>query len=311
MTTLQYNTPVNQTNDADFRAWGALYSTALATVGLIQTADTGQIDWVTVLRPAINTAAGYEIYEFADALQASAPVFIKFEFGSGTSQLRAMVWITVGTGSDGAGNITGVYINRRTCNSSDNSPGGTPPAFFCHTDGFFGAAWGSFLSAGNPKLMHLMILQRTVDANGNLTAVGLDVITRNDNSADTHFQVAARFSPIAANDIGGAATYINAIAPGDLNASSYNRNDSGGLLPDTYYQVFTAWSILQPLTLPLFGCLFCYGGDLIFNTATTIGTTYQIKIGNFPLRTFMNVGDGHGTVTATTSSDQLTLMLWE
>ncbi len=309
MTTFNYNTPVAHANDADFRAWGVLYSAALAACGLVQTADTGQIDWVTVTRPGTNTAAGYQIWRFNDTLQGAAPVYIKFEFGTGASATRPMVWITLGTGSDGAGNITGGYIARRTCNSSDNLTG-TPPAFFCHTEGFLGIGWASFLSAGNPKLGQLILLHRTVTAAGVVTADGLDCITRNDNSANPHYQVAARFSPVVVPNIGGLETYINAIAPGNLGVSSYDRSDNGSLLPDTYYQVFPAWSILQPLTVPLFGMVVAYGGDAIFNTGT-IGSTFQIQIGDFPVRTFINAGDGHGTVTATTSDAQQTFFLWE
>jgi hypothetical protein len=39
----------------------------IAAMGLVQTSDTGQINWVTVARPALNTIAGYEIWRFNDA----------------------------------------------------------------------------------------------------------------------------------------------------------------------------------------------------------------------------------------------------
>jgi hypothetical protein len=99
-------------NDAGFRAWGSAVSAALAALGFVQTADTGQINWTTVTRPlAINTAQGYEVWRFADTLQATAPIFVKLEYGSGVSAIVTPgLWVTVGTGSNGAGTITGSDI---------------------------------------------------------------------------------------------------------------------------------------------------------------------------------------------------------
>ena len=103
--------PANWTNassDANFRAWGDYVSTQLAAMGLVQTADTGQIDWATVTNPgAINTYSGYEIWRFADSLQATAPVYIKIQYGEGSAVDGPGMRFQFGTGSDGAGNLTG------------------------------------------------------------------------------------------------------------------------------------------------------------------------------------------------------------
>lgn len=106
---------------ANFRAWGSNVAAMLAAVGLIQTTDTGQINWTTV---AVSTGSsgefiqGYEIYRFADTLQATRPVFIKVEYGStngggATVQGAPCIYVTVGTTTDGAG-ILGGTISART-----------------------------------------------------------------------------------------------------------------------------------------------------------------------------------------------------
>lgn len=106
-------TPTNST-DANFRAWGLAISTKLAEFGLVQTADTGQIDWTTVLAPtATNTVMGYEIWRFDDALQATVPVFLKLEYGSGSSTNNPSIHVTIGSGSDGAGTLSGITTVRR------------------------------------------------------------------------------------------------------------------------------------------------------------------------------------------------------
>jgi hypothetical protein len=104
------NTTINPStcmaNDAAFRAWGSILSAAIATAGWVQTADTGQINWSTVVRSAGGTAAGYEIWRLNDSLQSTAPIYIKVEYGTGPTTAYPGLWITAGTGSDGAGALT-------------------------------------------------------------------------------------------------------------------------------------------------------------------------------------------------------------
>lgn len=104
---LFYAIAVNS-SDANFRLWGKGASDAMTAVGFTKTADTGQIDWATVTAPAsANTYAGYEIRAFSDDLQATNPIVVKIEYGCGTSTSYCAMRITVGRGSDGAGNLVG------------------------------------------------------------------------------------------------------------------------------------------------------------------------------------------------------------
>ena len=104
--------PSNST-DALFRDWGSKISTALSAIGLVRTADTGQIDWATVLTPsATNQSRGYEIYRFNDALQGTYPIFVKVEYGSATNILWPCTWWTVGSATDGAGTLSNLLHTR-------------------------------------------------------------------------------------------------------------------------------------------------------------------------------------------------------
>lgn len=115
MTAITANAATNMANDAGFRAWGQVWSTNLAALGWVKTADTGQIDWGTVTKPTVaNTVAGFEIWRMNDTLQASAPIFLKIEYGTGTSATTSSLWITVGFATDGAGNIIGTNQSTRT-----------------------------------------------------------------------------------------------------------------------------------------------------------------------------------------------------
>lgn len=99
--------------DAEFREWAQAVHDAIAATGLVQTSDTGQINLTTVAKPgAANTAAGYEIWRFDDALQATRPVFFKFEYGTAAAATRPGMWFTIGTATNGAGTLSGNTFTR-------------------------------------------------------------------------------------------------------------------------------------------------------------------------------------------------------
>lgn len=125
-------------NDANFRAWGLDLSAAFAEVGLVQTADTGQIDWATVTRPAVNTSAGYEIWRYTDS-----SIFIKIFYGTGNGAATPRLQISVGTGSDGAGTLTGVVYPANTVSNTSGALSGSNPrqSFLVYKDGFLGFWW--------------------------------------------------------------------------------------------------------------------------------------------------------------------------
>src|SRR3954454_8298219 len=130
MATDQRTLPGDFTSDAVFRSWGSGVSAQLAAIGLVRTADTGQIDWTTVAKPASGVFGGYEIWRFDDALQATAPVFIKVEYGiSNTTTL--MLGLTVGTGTNGAGTLTGQVSSKSNVAPQTTSAAGVLLPSFC------------------------------------------------------------------------------------------------------------------------------------------------------------------------------------
>lgn len=102
-----YDTIIKHTTDAEFRAWGLAIKTALAAVGLTQTADSGQIDWASVTIPGSTTKAGYEIWRFNDAAQGAAPIFLKLKYGTASATDAPALSVQVGISSDGSGNLNG------------------------------------------------------------------------------------------------------------------------------------------------------------------------------------------------------------
>jgi hypothetical protein len=181
VTTKAWFFPIAHANDANFRAWGSDLSAAFAEVGLVKTADTGQIDWVTVTRPGTNTAAGYEIWRYTDS-----SVFLKIEYGTGGGVAAPGMWFTVGTGSNGSGTLTGTVSNRRAIHSTStvlSSPGTSRQSFLVYKDGFFGF-FGYRFADGSGEARFLAAVARTTNAAGVPDARGATVYFNN-NSGGT------------------------------------------------------------------------------------------------------------------------------
>lgn len=177
MATRITSSPFAHTDTATFVAWGKNISDSLAAVGLTKTADTGQIDWSTAVynSTSTNTVVGYEIWRFNDALQATAPIFLKIEYGNGSAITRPAVFVTVGTGSNGAGTLTGVQTSRRSCiNVLGTGNTSNFPSYFSYSAalGFLGVVgWAGVSSTGNAPAVGFLIA-RSCNDNGTPNAEG-------------------------------------------------------------------------------------------------------------------------------------------
>jgi hypothetical protein len=113
---------------ANFRAFAQFVEDLLVTTGgWTVTADTGQTLPSALLIPtAQNVKMGFRIYQMTDALSATYPVVMKVDYGS--SQFNGSmvkIWVTVGMGSDGIGNITNVMVNSLGCAVGTNASSAT------------------------------------------------------------------------------------------------------------------------------------------------------------------------------------------
>jgi hypothetical protein len=93
--------------DALFREYGKWHSDAFETLGWAKQGDTGQIDWTTVTRETsfAFTMRGYEIRKSGTG--GGTAVYMKIQYGSGYSINALGFKVQYGTGSDGAGTLTG------------------------------------------------------------------------------------------------------------------------------------------------------------------------------------------------------------
>lgn len=105
---------VNNNTNAAFQAWGSAVRDAFANSGWLQANGVGtQIDWTTVATPGgVNQSVGYEIWQMNDALQNTTPVYVKLEYGSGYAGAAPSLFLTVGSGANASGNVTGNLVPR-------------------------------------------------------------------------------------------------------------------------------------------------------------------------------------------------------
>ena len=168
-------TPDTDTSDATFRATFSPISTALQAL-FVKVTQAGEIDWGTVTKPSSgNSAAGFEVYRFNDAMQATAPIFFKIEYGSGAAIQFPAIWLTVGKGADGAGNITSVLLPRALAIVPGYGP--TLTAKNCYVGNGDGSCLVMSLFPSDAAFQassgSVLILERSRDSNGNATGDGI------------------------------------------------------------------------------------------------------------------------------------------
>lgn len=165
--------PAFLANDADFRSWGSGIAAQLAAVGMVQTSDTGQINWGTVTRPAAGSLAGYEVWRFNDTLQASAPVFLRISYGTSSgAQDRPLLRIQTGIATNGAGTLANHTTAAFDIEAlASKTAGATLPSYASGNGGRLMLATNIDINSSNFGI--LICLDRTRDTSGVANNEGL------------------------------------------------------------------------------------------------------------------------------------------
>lgn len=309
MTTATISGPINNQNDAGFRAWVSDIITLLAAAGLVQTADTGQVDVLTVLKPTNTTVTAYTIWCLPDS-----SLYFRIGFGQGTSSnpnQQPKVEIRVGEGSDGAGNLTGVLstnldITGSTNGNSDINSASFPHlSYACVTNDYFGFIWGNYANSSSlvSGIGHygMFACGKTVNNAGTATNLGYYVLTtRQIGSSSTTapvFQFMKRTAPTSV----GSQTSGFCLVPGATASNpTYFTNDSGQAL------IYVHWGLF-PEKMPLIYTCTVRSGAVIRNMCFRAAL-----VGNTP-RTYMWLGGGSGgsAEASQTNTNFRVAILWE
>lgn len=177
MTTASWSTPVDHTSDAGFRAWGSELKGKFALVGMIQTADTGQINWATVTLPAANSLGGYEIWKLS-----SGNLYFKIGYATGNATNMPELQVQVGTGSNGSGTLTGTLSTTLVATTNN---AGSPfssitnyQSYLCATANYVMLSWKISANSGSPSIgFNFFTVMQTVDSTGAATSLGYLIYT--------------------------------------------------------------------------------------------------------------------------------------
>lgn len=157
--------------DASYRAWGKPISDLMQSAGLTKTADTGQIDWTTVAKPASTQAlVGYEIRKLSNS--SLGDIYFRIEWRTAASATYNFLRFYLGSGTDGAGNLTGVFMSAVSSGFDGSSVANanstvTNQTSYCFVDeGTFALAAYPALGNNASAYTTLFVFARTSDSDG-------------------------------------------------------------------------------------------------------------------------------------------------
>lgn len=183
----------NGANLAAVKAWGSSISSLFSGAGLVQTSDTGQVNWTTTTYTPRTTSGtstiGYEVWRFSDSLQSTSPIFLIVTYlqGWNTSTNQAyLVSLQVCTSTNGGGTAvtggtTANLLQISTASVALVTAGGVagwsgPINAFSSGDGsYLVLVFGNSSSAtgfANGGGLGTFYIDRTHDASGAITAEG-------------------------------------------------------------------------------------------------------------------------------------------
>ncbi len=198
---------VDTSSASSFRAWAQWVEDVLVNIGgWVVTNDTGQT-LPSALPPAtqVQQHKGFRIYRMNDTLQATAPVFMRIDYGSGNWTPSVVgppwpcaVWLTIGTGSTGTGTITGKMLDDRyvpNYGGSFSGVGGDSFASVANNRCAI-ALWGGSGAASFAPLV--FSVERSVDTTGAYTGDGVLVVHSTTGLIQGNFGILLGYSPYLA-----------------------------------------------------------------------------------------------------------------
>lgn len=291
MTTASWSTRVRHDSDAVFREWRDEFITKL---GLMTTlaADETNITPGAGTMPAANTEQGYAVYHLNDSLHGTAPIYIRFGFGTGSSQCPR-IQVTTGTSTNGSGVLGGTAlstiasIHGNATQTSDTAR----ISYMCCVEGFFGVSW----KVGSGSTDAAFFICRTCDSDGVPTVTGSLAHWGGGSTTGFTKRQAFRYAATAA-----AYTATTSSANGLLGFSPQSPvNTTIG----SDIQVFLGWT-RSPGATPLFGVCGVYPAEL------PVGTSFTATIVGSTPRTYLTMGyNGSGPFDS--NNLVYTAMLWE
>lgn len=274
-------------NDTDFRAWGKFIHDLLTAAGLTLSYSnfaTGT-SWTDVSHPTgtSNDIEVTEVWAFADTLQATAPVFVKIEYGgTSTSSNTPICFITVGTAHDGSGNLTGTQVSTQFTNCRAQSSSASSLNCYGSAD-TNRISICMFISASAQHFM--FVVERTHDDNGDDNGDNIAVAVTGNSTSGKNEQVIPATSLLGAPTT-VASTRLSAIMPpqfstygSDIGVGSWLPNKGKNLNPSRNLGFYNSTDFVTgaTFTVNIYGIAHTFialGNAVASGTPTSVASVY-------------------------------------
>jgi hypothetical protein len=199
----------------------------------------------------------YEIWTSADAASSTNPIYLKLEYGQGSTSNSFSFAITAATGTGGAGTLTG-NVSTRIVHTVISSSATTFQSVFSGSTGRL--TMMCFYTASTTAWAFFVGIERSHDSSGNDT--------------DNYFTVLANFS-ISGNRNVSQQTVFKPANGGVLTAEtefvSALTTVSSGVVGTTV-AMGPCFPVVGKLDNPIMACAFAKGGDIV--EAATVSISY-------------------------------------
>ena len=209
-------------------------------------------------RPGTSTAAGYYILQFNDTLQSTTPILIKIELGTGGAATTPALWVTVGTGSNGSGTLTG--LSTRIYCGANTGPASSVTnyqsrACYNATQGVLWIDWKQSSSVSNETTFCFHIF-RSVDNTGapTATAVGFQGMSTNNTASASNAPADPVVPGLKHHLVGAGEGTPTGWSASNWCIAPYKRaGGAGSTVEGTAGQVFPCFQFAPTATVPGIG----------------------------------------------------------
>lgn len=292
MSTESWSTRIRHDSDAAYREWRDELIGKLNLLSPLLAAETN-ITPGAGARPGANTEQGYAVYRLNDALNATAPIFLRFGFGTATQVTGPRLQLTTGTSTNGSGVLGGTALSTASNIHPSNGGSGTTvdtarQSYACAAEGFFGLFFKHTANNGSFFICRTCTALGVPDARGSLAHWGVGT------SNNVNKRQAFRYeSPAEAYLLQGTTSRAMLGFMPMLDNSSV-------IGPDI--QAAVGWTKV-PDTVPLFGVAGVLSGEI------NVGNTFSFTPVGSTARTFITLPNEAANFDAALLLN--TAMLWE
>lgn len=280
MATLLWSTALDHTSNAGFQAWATELIVKLLAVNtgqLTQTADTGQLaNPVVAARPGTNTSAGFWTLKWDDG--SSTPLYFRIDVGTaGTVTIPRIQW-QVGSGTDGAGNLTGAVTTQAIITNAVAAASSTTnyTSYLCCATGGFGLLWKGNANSTPTTGEGMILVAHSVNDSGVVNNDGYLAVSLAGSGSSWSAQSVNLSNNVVFSSSGTtfASTQYSLIPLGIT--SSVVSGDA------QYFRCFAAY----PLARPIGHMVACIAAEF------PMGTSLSGESGSITDHTFLSLGRG-------------------